>query len=247
MTFSTPSSIELPEARLRLGRARPVAAEPVVVGQRGDASAARGGGRSPRRRSRGGRRSGAPRAARRSRRRASPSSAARTGRAGDGLPRSRAASAPAGARATRRRRSAAASRARRAPPPPPPPRGGRTPRSRPSPGSNVASSRTRASSPSADGKQEEALELDARRCFGRSHEQRGAAAEQRAERHDEALADVVDRPGSSPGRSAGGNSSADGRARPASGGRAVSSPIDEVGSCPCAADGRTTTVSSSRV
>ena len=94
--------------------------------------------------------------------------------------------------------------------------------------------------------EEEALELDPGRGLGRLHEQRCARAEDDAERHREALADVVDRRvrhlREALPKVAVERAGAAGEQRE----RGVVA-IDEVGSCACAAVGRSTTESSSRV
>ena len=110
-------------------------------------------------------------------------------------------------------------------------------RPRPSPGVEGRIEPTAASSCStADGIEEEALQLEQPRRLGALARERRACAEQRPKRHDEPLAQVVDRPGWSPARSAGGSSSQSGRARPASGAAPCRRPSTRSGSCALVAD-----------
>ena len=100
---------------------------------------------------------------------------------------------------------------------------------------------------SADGEQQEGAGTHGRAAaWGRSLEKSAPGAEPRCDRHDVALAEVVDRRVRDLGEALlqEGKTAA---AISARGGWAVSSPIDEVGSCPSVAIGRMTTVNSSFV
>ncbi len=201
MTLSTPSSTAVRKRRCASageGRSPPILSRlRAVRGSRAPAA-----GRSPRRRSRAGRRSGGSRAARRSRRRAWPGSAAPSRRAGGGRRRRRAASESAHGsarvgigeeqhRAARPHRCLG-SPARRTQAP-----SGRARRSR-----QAAPIRARGAR-SGTGRSSRARP----RARPRAPPDRGARPPRNAQREGEPLAQVVDGRDSSPARTAGGSTS----------------------------------------